>query len=50
MDREFGASTRLIKGANGVFEVVVDGELVYSKRSKGRFPDDGEVSEAIRNR
>ena len=50
MDREFGTSTHLIKGANGVFEVVVDGDLVYSKRSLGRFPDDGEVADIIRGR
>lgn len=50
MDKEFASSTRLIKGANGVFEVVVDGELVFSKRSVGRFPDDGEVAETIRER
>ena len=50
MDREFGTSTRLIKGANGVFEVIVDDELVFSKKSLGRFPDDGEVAAAIRSR
>jgi selT/selW/selH-like putative selenoprotein len=50
LDREFGTSTRLIKGSNGVFEVIVDGDLVFSKRSLARFPDDGEVAQAIRNR
>ena len=33
----------LIKGKDGVFEVVVDGQLVYSKRATGRFPEAGEV-------
>jgi selenoprotein W-related protein len=50
LDREFAASTRLIRGANGDFEVVVDGELVFSKKSLGRFPDDGEVADVIRGR
>jgi selenoprotein W-related protein len=50
LDQEFGTSTRLIKGANGVFEVIVDGELIFSKKSLGRFPDDGEVSATIRDR
>ena len=27
----------------GVFEVTVDGKLVFSKKSLGRFPDEGEV-------
>ena len=27
----------------GVFEVAVDGELVFSKKAQGRFPEDDEV-------
>jgi selenoprotein W-related protein len=50
LDREFGTSTRLIKGSNGVFEITVDGELVFSKKSLGRFPNDGEVAGSIRGR
>ncbi len=33
-----------------MFEVTVDGDLVFSKRASGRFPDDGEVLAAIRKR
>jgi selT/selW/selH-like putative selenoprotein len=33
-----------------VFEVTVDGDLLFSKRSTGRFPNDGEVLESIRSR
>jgi selT/selW/selH-like putative selenoprotein len=47
LEREFGTSVRLIKGKDGVFEVEVDGRLVFSKRALGRFPDPGEVSDAI---
>jgi len=50
LDQEFGTSTRLIRGANGVFEVIADDDLVFSKKSLGRFPDDGEVAESIRGR
>jgi selT/selW/selH-like putative selenoprotein len=35
--------TTLVKGSGGVFEVVVDGTLVFSKHEGGRFPDPGEV-------
>jgi len=38
----------LIEGKDGVFEVTVDGNLVFSKRALGRFPDDGEVARIIR--
>jgi selT/selW/selH-like putative selenoprotein len=30
-------------GGRGQFDVLTDGELVFSKQSKGRFPEDGEV-------
>ena len=40
---------RLIKGQDGVFEIVLDGKLIYSKRRMGRFPDQGEVSRAIQD-
>ncbi|MBX2826427.1 MAG: Rdx family protein [Gammaproteobacteria bacterium] len=30
-------------GSGGVFEIVRDGELVFSKRSLGRFPTDEEI-------
>jgi selenoprotein W-related protein len=44
----FGADAELIASHNGVYEVSVDGKLVFSKRSLGRFPNDGEVLELIR--
>ncbi len=34
----------MIKGKDGVFEVVVDDQLVYSKKATGRFPEPGEVA------
>ena len=40
---EFGEDVELIKGTDGVFEVTFDGELIYSKRAQGRFPEPGEV-------
>jgi len=33
----------LVKGSNGVFDVEIDGKLVYSKRSTRRFPNPGEL-------
>jgi selT/selW/selH-like putative selenoprotein len=38
----------LIEGKDGVFEVEVNGTPVYSKRTTGRFPEPGEVSQAIK--
>lgn len=33
----------LIAGANGVFDVVVDGALRYSKHQTGQFPDEDDL-------
>lgn len=40
---------RLVTGDNGAFEVVVDGELVYSKHATGRHAEPGEVLEIFRS-
>ncbi len=34
---------RLVTGSKGVFDVVVNGELLYSKAETGRHAEDGEV-------
>jgi len=42
--------TELIKGDNGVFDVVADGDLVFSKHEEGRFPSDDEIVDALKSR
>ena len=44
MKKSFGAESDLIAGKNGIFDVKVDGKLVYSKHETGRFPNKGEVT------
>jgi len=39
----------LIEGGGGVFEVVADSKLIFSKKSVGRFPENGEILEEIRS-
>jgi predicted Rdx family selenoprotein len=39
---------RLVTGSKGVFDVVVDGEMLYSKAETGRHADPGEVLELFR--
>jgi selT/selW/selH-like putative selenoprotein len=43
IEERFDISPELIKGEKGIFDVRVDGDLVFSKRSAGRFPKPGEV-------
>jgi len=40
---KFGISVELIKSGGGVFEVCKDGELIFSKKKSGRFPDTYEI-------
>lgn len=47
MKKRFDVETELIKGKDGVFEVELDGELIFSKKSVGRFPEHGEVEEIV---
>ena len=42
-----GVEAELVGGGGGIFDVTVDGKLVYSKHETGRFPDPGEVLAAI---
>jgi selT/selW/selH-like putative selenoprotein len=37
------AEVRLRKSGGGVFEIMVDGGLRFSKKATGRFPTDEEV-------
>jgi|TARA_B100001971_G_scaffold88645_1_gene81865 selenoprotein W-related protein len=39
---------RLVTGSKGVYDVRVDGELVYSKDETDRHAEDGEVLEIFR--
>jgi len=38
----------LVRGSGGVYEIVVDGETVFSKKKEGRFPDSGEIVALMR--
>jgi selT/selW/selH-like putative selenoprotein len=40
-----GAEIELAKSGGGVFEITVDGRLVFSKKQLGRFPTDAEIDD-----
>jgi selT/selW/selH-like putative selenoprotein len=50
IEERFGVQPRLIKGSGGTFDVRADGELVFSKKKVGRFPQPGEVALALEPR
>ena len=41
---------QLIRSGGGVFEVMMGKELIFSKKSTGRFPEESEVFTAIEGR
>ncbi|MBU8869350.1 MAG: Rdx family protein [Gemmatimonadales bacterium] len=47
MNLKYGTDAELIPSADGVFEVEVDGVLVFSKKALDRFPEDDEIFREI---
>jgi predicted Rdx family selenoprotein len=45
-----GADVELIEGRGGVFDVVADGKLLFSKRAARRFPNAEEILRVLRAR
>jgi selenoprotein W-related protein len=47
---EFDVQATLIAGGGGIFDVVVDGDRIYSKHETGSFPEDDEIVQVLRER
>ena len=47
---ELGSVTLTPDVTGGVFEVRLDGALVWSRKDKGRFPDIKEIKQLVRDR
>jgi selT/selW/selH-like putative selenoprotein len=43
LEAKYGAEVELVPGVAGIFDIMVDGRLRYSKKQTGRFPTDEEV-------
>ena len=41
------AEIKLVSSGGGVFEVMVNGKLIFSKKSLDRFPEKGEIVNLI---
>jgi selT/selW/selH-like putative selenoprotein len=39
-----------VHGGGGVFDIVADGKLVFSKHKEGRFPENDEILQALSSR
>ncbi len=45
-----GSNIKLKQGSGGIFDIILDGKLIYSKAREHRFPREGEVAELIGNK
>ena len=46
--QSLGADIELIAGSNGIFDIALDGNLIYSKSEQGRFPQPDEIIKLIK--
>lgn len=42
-------SVALVPGTGGIFEVRLNGDMLYSRKEKGRFPESKELKQLIRD-
>jgi predicted Rdx family selenoprotein len=47
MLKDKGIDATMTPGGKGQFDVVRDGELLFSKREKGRFPGEAEIASLV---
>ncbi len=43
-----GVDATIAEGAKSQFDVLADGELVFSKQEQGRFPEEDEIVALVR--
>ena len=48
-EKELG-EVALVPGTNGIFEVRLVGETIFSRRQQGRFPESKELKQLVRDR
>ena len=48
LKKNLGAEIELVAGSNGIFDVSLDGNMVYSKFEQGHFPQADEIIQLIK--
>lgn len=48
--KELGIESEIVRKSGGIFDVIVDGERIYSKHDTGTFPSEREVVEQLKKR
>ena len=47
--KEIDAEIELVAGGGGVFDISMDGRMIFSKFEQGRYPQPDEIISLIRN-
>jgi selT/selW/selH-like putative selenoprotein len=48
LNNALGVKAKLVPGRNGIFDVIADGKVVFSKFEAGRFPKVEEIIAKLR--
>ena len=48
IQKKTGIEAELIKSGGGIFEVMADGKLIFSKKKEHRFPEHQEILEKLK--
>ncbi|MBU0971407.1 MAG: Rdx family protein [Proteobacteria bacterium] len=48
LKQKLGYLPKLIPGSNGVYDIVADGRLVFSKHQENRFPENDEIIRSLK--
>jgi len=43
LKKKYSVESTLIEKGNGIFDVEVDGKMIFSKHKAGRFPGESEI-------
>lgn len=46
--KQFNIEPTLMRGSAGAFNVIVDNRKIFSKHDEGRFPQESEIIDALR--
>ena len=49
-DDQLPGGVQIIPSSGGVFEVSLGDELIFSKKNLGRFPENSEIDDALKQR
>jgi selT/selW/selH-like putative selenoprotein len=47
LNKNLGADIELVAGSNGIFDISLDGNMIFSKFEQGRFPQPDEIIKLI---